>query len=349
MDNTLTASDRSILADVTSFIHQGTYSQKIELCRFLREQLRHVVLADLITIQELPLRIELIIKFHNLLKAGFASEKEYDFTNLQIAIFLLMPVKTLQSLHPYTSTIANSLTLQRLVPSLVHGVFPDGSSIYPSRVAITSKSICQNDQEREKCLLRDQRVCVLTKATGANPCHIAPVGLTTNQANMYTFTDSIFMNKLMGDIGIQISRIMVTDSLGAFEKSWNMLCLHPTLCKWWSECLFGLKCLEVAPSDDLRTVVRIQFNWMPRNEVKPYDLARGYQRTLDAMMQTAITDEQRNFFYYLKSGDSFEILFDSKVEALKMKAALDFQWVAVRLAAMSGISKEWKWESDDDD
>ncbi|KAJ4857780.1 hypothetical protein T069G_08677 [Trichoderma breve] len=236
--------------------------------------------------QELPLRLELIIKFRKRLKENFAISKEpYDFTNLQIAIFLLMPVETLRYLPQDTSPIMNSLTLQRLLPFLVHGIFPDGSSIYPARVAVTSKSICQNDKEREKCLLRDQRVCALTNVTIENPCYIAPVGLTANQANMYAFTDSILINKLMGDIGVQISRTMVTDSLGAFEKSWNMLCLHPTLCKWW------------------------------------------------------------NFFHLLQPGDSFEILVDSQEEALKMKAALEFQWVAVRLAALSGTSKEWKWES----
>ncbi|KAL7792807.1 hypothetical protein V8C43DRAFT_322151 [Trichoderma afarasin] len=346
MNNTLTASDHSILTDVTFFIQQGTYSQKVELCRFLREQLRHAVLDELITMQELPLRVELIKKFRKRLKENFAISKEpYDFTNLQIAIFLLMPVETLRYLPQDTSPITNSLTLQRLLPFLVHGIFPDGSSIHPSRVAITSKSICPNDKEREKCLLRDQRVCALTNVTIENPCYIAPVGLTANQANMYAFIDSILINKLMGDIGVQISRIMVTDSLGAFEKSWNMLCLHPTLCKWWSECLFGLKYLEMVTSGDGRTVVRIQFFWMPRNEIKPENLAEHpYQRTLDAMMKSVFTYEQRNFFHLLQPGDSFEILVDSEEEALKMRAALEFQWVAVRLAALSGTSKEWKWD-----
>ncbi|KAL6693290.1 hypothetical protein J3F84DRAFT_350695 [Trichoderma pleuroticola] len=161
---------------------------------------------------------------------------------------------------------------------------------------------------------------------------------------MDTFTDSIILSKLMGDVGVQISRIMATDSPGAFNQSWNMLYLHPTLCTWWSECLFGLKYLGMVTNDDGSTVIQIQFNWMPKNEVKPYHRVEPpYDGAIDAMLQTTVTDEQGDFFYYLSSRASFEVTVDNREEALKMKAALEFQWLAVRFAAMSGFTRFWKW------
>lgn len=151
----------------------------------------------------------------------------------------------------------------------------------------------------------------------------------------------------MGDVWKQISRIMAMDPFGAFRKSWNMLCLHPTLCMWWSECLFGLKYLDMATNDDGSTVIQIQFNWMPRNKIIANRVAEPpYDSTIDAMLQTTVSDEQRNFFYHLASGASFEVTVDNKEEAFKMKAALEFQWLAVRLAAMCGITKCWELGQD---
>lgn len=151
----------------------------------------------------------------------------------------------------------------------------------------------------------------------------------------------------MGDVWVQISRIMATDSIGAFNKSWNMLCLDSALCKYWAPCLFGLKYLEMVTNDDGSTVVQIQFHWMPINEIKSrYGVEPPYDSTVDAMLQTTTTGVPRNPYYYLKSGTSFGVAINSKEEALKMKAALELQWVAVRLAALSGISKEWGYEGD---
>lgn len=105
----------------------------------------------------------------------------------------------------------------------------------------------------------------------------------------------------------------------------------------------------MATNDDGSIVIQIQFNWMPRNEAIPYHRVEPpYDNAIDAMLQTTVTDEQRDFFYFLSSGASFEVIVDNKEEALKMKAALEFQWLAVRLAAMSGFARFWQWGLEQD-
>ncbi|KAK4077011.1 uncharacterized protein Triagg1_3978 [Trichoderma aggressivum f. europaeum] len=347
MDNAFDISDEAILADATAFLAEATESQKKKLCRFLREHPRRVTLDSIFPEKELSLRLELIGELRRRLQQDFGtSEEPFHFSNIQIAALSLMSVETLQDLRQDASFMMTDSTLYYHLPFLVHGTFPAARNIFAAMVTqIASKSIYRNNQGHEKCFLKDLRVCVLTGTTYAIPCYIAPVGLTTSHMNMDTVTDSIFLSKLMGDVGVQIGRIMATDSLGAFNKSWNMLCLHPTLCKWWSECLFGLRYLDMATNDDGSTAIQIQFNWMPRNEVEPdLRVEPAYDGAIDAMLQITVTDEQRDFFYYLSSGASFEVTVDNREEALKMKAALEFQWVAVRLAAMSGFARFWKWE-----
>lgn len=83
------------------------------------------------------------------------------------------------------------------------------------------------------------------------------------------------------------------------------------------------------------------------NEIKPHQRVEPpYDRAIDAMLENIDTGELRN--YNLRSGASFSVTINSKEEALKMKAALELQWLTIRLAALSGTSKEWEYDDDSD-
>lgn len=121
-----------------------------------------------------------------------------------------------------------------------------------------------------------------------------------------------------------------------------MICLHPLVRMWWSECLFGLKCLGIDTNGEQSTV-KIQFHWMPINTVKPHQLAEPpYDKAVDTMLESMVSDVQGGYFHGLESGQTFEIQLASE-DAQRMKAALDVQWVAVRLAALSGAARSWEW------
>ncbi|KAL7943755.1 hypothetical protein V8C42DRAFT_328364 [Trichoderma barbatum] len=121
-----------------------------------------------------------------------------------------------------------------------------------------------------------------------------------------------------------------------------MICLHPLLHQWWAECLFGLECLGIVPNDDKHSSVQIKFHWMPKNSVKPHQLAElPYDEVIDTMLHISPPNTEQEYFPELKSGQIFEIQLVSE-DAIKMKAGLDLQWVAVRLAAMSGAARAWK-------
>ncbi|KKP01869.1 hypothetical protein THAR02_06034 [Trichoderma harzianum] len=146
---------------------------------------------------------------------------------------------------------------------------------------------------------------------------------------------------------------MIRGSLGSLDKSWNMICLHPTLQTWWSQGLFGLKCLGLIPQGDGRsTRVQIQFYWMPRNGINPHDLVKPpYETAINEMLQTVtlqhgggiVADVQRDSFHELETGQTFEIVVDNE-DAIKMKEAFDVQWAVVRLAALSGAAGVWALE-----
>ncbi|KAF3067840.1 hypothetical protein CFAM422_008441 [Trichoderma lentiforme] len=348
MDSTLDVSDHAILTEVTAFLAQVTAYQKKQLCQFLQEQPRHVPLDSLLSEKELPIKLELIGELRRRLHEDFGtSRKPFHFSNIQLAALSLMSVETLQDLRQDTISVMRASTPHYQLPFLFHGEFPSGTDAFAPMVNHDTRKISHLNNEQEKCFLRDQRRCVLTKATAVEPCYIAPVGLAGIYIDMDVFTDSTFLSQLLGDVWVQISRIMATDYPGAFKYSWNMLCLHPTLCRYWAQCLFGLKYLEMTANDDGSTVVQFQFHWMPINGIKSCKRVEPpYDDAIDAMLQTTTTDVPRYWYcnYHLKSGDSFSVAVNSKEEAVKMKAALELQWVAVRLAALSGISKEWGCE-----
>lgn len=170
-----------------------------------------------------------------------------------------------------------------------------------------------------------------------------PSSVAENKAEISAFITPVFLSVLLGRSGFEIGRILLKGTPNAFEESWNMICLHPLLRMWWSECLFGLKCLGV-DSDGEHSTVKIQFHWMPINTVKPHQRVEPpYDKAIDTMLESMVSEVQKGYFHGLESGQTFEIQLASEEDATKMKAALDVQWIAVRLAALSGAARSWEW------
>ncbi|PNP44217.1 hypothetical protein THARTR1_11108 [Trichoderma harzianum] len=60
------------------------------------------------------------------------------------------------------------------------------------------------------------------------------------------------------------------------------------------------------------------------------------------MLESMVSEVQEGYFHGLKSGQTFEIQLASEEDAKKMQAVLNAQWVAVRLAALSGAARSWE-------
>ncbi|KAL6881411.1 hypothetical protein J3F83DRAFT_722189 [Trichoderma novae-zelandiae] len=213
-----------------------------------------------------------------------------------------------------------------------------------------------------QCFFRDGQACILTSAALPEACHILPFAVTADDTHsMLLLSWPQFTDALIGDSHIRLANIM-RGGRGALDKAWNMLCLQPTLHAWWSQCLFGLKCIGVNPGDDgVHSTVQIQFQWMPRNAVRPHAPAQlPYDAAVGAMLETVehadgrgiVADVQRDSFHELQSGHMFEVALLNE-DAINMKLVLDLRWAAVKLSALSGAAGVWQrggdlWDDDGD-
>ncbi|PTB49664.1 hypothetical protein M431DRAFT_126057 [Trichoderma harzianum CBS 226.95] len=327
MDETSDISDSAILANVTAFLAQGTESQKKQLCTFLRAQSSYMYSAPnaILPTEELAVKLGSIEELRKN-EEQWSFQKPFHFSYIQLATLCLTPTETLKEfLHP-----------KQFLPSVLYPEHWLNIRMGPLRHLMSHSN-------SGLCKLRDQRTCILTKAANPDVCRIMPSSVAENKAEISAFITPVFLSDLLGRSGYKIGRILLRGTPNTFEESWNMICLHPLLRMWWSECLFGLKCLGVDSNGEHFTV-KIQFHWMPMNSVRPHQLVEPpYDKATSAMLESMASDVQEGYFHGLKSGQIFEIQLPSEEDAEKMKAALDVQWVAVRLAALSGAARSWEW------
>ncbi|KAL7907008.1 hypothetical protein GGI35DRAFT_457486 [Trichoderma velutinum] len=342
MDETSDVSDPAILADVTAFLAQGTANQKKHLCRFLRAQSSYMHSSPdaILPAEELAVKLGIIEELRKY-QDRYSHRKPFHFSYIQLATLCLIPTDILQEfLGSKVLDLCCVLYPEPYLNILIQWKHP-AASIEDERRGLPVIS-SSSREEREKCLTRDQRTCILTKTANPDVCRIMPSSVAESKAEISAFLSPVFLYALLGDSGSNIRWVLFDAIPGTLDKSWNMLCLHPLVRMWWSECLFGLKCLGIESNGEHSTV-KIQFHWMPMNSVKPHQLVEPpYDKAVDAMLESMVSDVQGGYFHGLESGQTFEIQLASE-DAIKMKAALDVQWVAVRLAAMSGAARSWEW------
>lgn len=126
--------------------------------------------------------------------------------------------------------------------------------------------------------------------------------------------------------------------------SWNMISLDPDLPRLWKENFFGIQCLGILPIDRQASAIWLQFHWMPRNQLDYRRRAELSMDTIQNMLQNippeenAVVEKYRNRTQHpLESGHIFSIRM-GKQEAISMKRVMDFRWVIVRIAAISGLA-----------
>ncbi|KAL6823755.1 hypothetical protein V8C40DRAFT_279715 [Trichoderma camerunense] len=371
-------SDAAILADTAVFLGRGTVNQKMQLRKFLVAQPSFITPSSLIPIEELTTRLDIIEDIRTFWEQCKSEDedrpKAFHLSYIQVSTLLLMPLNALQGLRGQILSIEKvlnppdimemlSLMVQGKLPAPTAGTKRARSKGTSEGSANSAKSSYRNTREREKCCLRDQKACILTKAASPQACHVIPYAVTANHTNIDAYMKNNVVQGLLGNPGEQIARIIKKGSLSSLDKSWNMICLHPTLHTWWSQCLFSLKCLGLIPQGDGRsTRVQIQFYWMPRNGINPHELVKPpYETAISEMLQTVtlqhgggigiVADVQRDSFHALETGQTFDIVADNE-DAVKLKEALDVQWAIVRLAAMSGaagvLALEDNSDKDDD-
>ncbi|KAL7931923.1 hypothetical protein V8C35DRAFT_282256 [Trichoderma chlorosporum] len=353
--------DQALFADLATFLARATLNQKQQLQTFLVSQPGYLTPVSLLPLDELTTRYEIIEQLRRQFPQLLNREGPFPFFSyIQISALLLVPMNVLQSLSEDPISLLSVLIPQQALRLSIDGRFSneDGTKKRKSSLASAdasnnsagssgkgnAKSLHRNANERDKCYDRDGQMCVLTKAALPDACHILPFAITSNIQSLTTYLQSSLITMLEGPEAL-LHQVIRRDLLDSLDKSWNMICLHPTLRRWWSKQLFGLKCLGLI-NNGASTQVQIQFYWMPRNGLKPYDLVQPpYDNAVTEMLQTVVTpnnheiiaDVQRDSFHQLETGHTFEIVVETE-DAVKMKAAFDLQWAIVRLAAISGAA-----------
>jgi len=166
---------------------------------------------------------------------------------------------------------------------------------------------------------------------------------------------------------------LISERLGCSDRTWNMISMNKQMHDWWSNARFGLKCLGIYPDGEDIWVVRLQFHWMKRQDMRDpyreitltaeevkkfieglttyYDDADKHDDESEAAASAA--DARSN--WALRSGRIFQIRMGPGEEpemtaqrmAEKMKAMLDFQWNCIRISVMSGAAGSPEFLEDD--
>ncbi|KAL7784277.1 hypothetical protein V8C43DRAFT_325649 [Trichoderma afarasin] len=325
--------------------------------------------TPIIRLEEIEPRLELIAAIEEAYdKSPCMAQRDdhgdFQFTALQLVYLLVIPMEHLRGISatpmvPYIPYIK----LENYLLFMVQGRLPDDAIIDRGTASTVSPddthslstgsgiSIDEDANERAKCIARDGGVCVLTGAALPDICHIVPFEINATQAGLAHYREHFSHLTRLLDKESHAEVIGLLDSgLGCSYKSWNMLCLHPTLGDWWRKCLIGLKFLGMIPFSHQvgYHTVQLQFYWMPRgHDIFPQDSAQLDRDMIQEMLQITeqnddpIAESQKYNSSLLQTGQVFSLNMPTK-DAIKMKLMIDIQWANARLAAMSGLSGNWE-------
>ncbi|KAL6878780.1 hypothetical protein J3F83DRAFT_723888 [Trichoderma novae-zelandiae] len=360
--------DAAVLEAIRSFCSRPSTSQRAKdgLLRFLNDDPPFSEITPILPMEEMEIRLETIEKVRKLAEEE-SRGISLHLNMLQVATLLVMPMDSLryvlQAARTWPGSIDPYLAAGAFLSLLSKGKLPGGSrrasdnTSQPSSAtgASSSKRMDRDRTERQKCLDRDHRSCIFTKAAHPEACHIIPFALTASQDSLEILASQrILSNALLDHDTAHWFKYFVGTTVGSSDKSWNMLSLTPTLHAWWGKALFGIKCLGIIPHDNQRSKVKLQFHWMPSHSRKPGDIiAPPYQDVIQGAAESRaiqeranieiIADARRDSFRELESGQTFEVVVD-KEDAENMKMALDVQWAVMRIQAISGAAGDWEFE-----
>lgn len=204
----------------------------------------------------------------------------------------------------------------------------------------------RNNSESMKCRQRDGHRCIITKTDCPQVCHVVPFSWSGSGCAevmsklFYGMTDRY----LLGGDGVD-DEMRVELMSGNSDKSWNMICLSPSLHTWWGKAYFGLKYLGLMPSESgnaqSKVTVTLEFRWLKQN---PYSKAtdtlnqqqqHDFRAKLVEAPQPAVAANVCPSNRPILSGQTFDVTLD-EIDAPKFITVIKIQWALVQLAAMSG-------------
>lgn len=150
---------------------------------------------------------------------------------------------------------------------------------------ITSLGSAQSDtsqgrsrDEKDSCLTLDRDVCIVTGKPHPHVCHIIPFTWSKSTASQTTIKPLRALIAQYLGLSNDDDTFTAIDSLvhspGSSDRTWNMICLTPTLHDWWGRGYFAFKFLGATPNTNMTSTVTLQFVWMPRYIQHSPDKAR---------------------------------------------------------------------------
>ncbi|KAL6410089.1 hypothetical protein AUP68_06499 [Ilyonectria robusta] len=254
------------------------------LVRLLDGRPDHVKPLDLVPMDELEQRLLAIEKLLQRLKPTTPAGGpflESNFTALQTAVLLMMPLASLQTVSRSQSRNITALQLRDLnelfdccerafidvrtmSPLPSKRKTPAGNG--PSTPARQSTQVdgdqgeTQGDRaERDKCYNQDHGRCVVTGISNPHVCHIIP----------YTWNNTAYRQQYARRLTLALILVshenthlhVLQQGIGSSDKVWNMVSLSPLLHFWWSKGFFAFKCMGITPVDgsDNLSEITLQF------------------------------------------------------------------------------------------
>ncbi|CAK7224418.1 hypothetical protein SEUCBS140593_005563 [Sporothrix eucalyptigena] len=331
----------------------------------------------------------------NIIATTTGSDQTFQFTSAQVSALFLAPLSRLQYFvtmtapdkgaserDMYAGSIQSSLTgLHDNIRYFLQGQHPDAASKKrktpgqePQPVegprgenpVQGTDYVSRNEQEKKKCLARDQHRCIFTSSIHPQACHIVPFAFNSTRTNQRDYTTRFAINiqrLFFASLDEEESCLnLLSTGLGSSDKAWNMLSINPYLHAWWARPYWAVECLGIEPVENGYAVI-LAFHWMPHsdNDItpdQPVRLESDMLGTLDALADRrsygdGLAPDKQGFpnaiqhdsFQPIVSGQEFRVVHETPEDAQRMRKMVDIQWACVRLAAMSGAAGP----SDDDD
>ncbi|KAB5522171.1 hypothetical protein GE09DRAFT_1065865 [Coniochaeta sp. 2T2.1] len=196
-------------------------------------------------------------------------------------------------------------------------------------------------EERDKCLSRDRRQCVVTSSTDPGCCHIMPGRFKQDRAGTRTVPQLRHsMAALFGDRSWLMYEYHDWDTVASTDRHWNMLTIDHELLDEGGRRFWALKYERMTTREDGKFLLEGRFFWLrrrngsPLEEVDPLLDGPRFLRQLAGLHGSPGKGSQP-----LVSGRAFEVSLETKREAEKMKSMMEFQWACAVIAAMSGAGR----------
>lgn len=207
--------------------------------------------------------------------------------------------------------------------------------------------------EAWKCAKRDGNACLMIGTGKPWVCHVVPYTWNNNQANVRKTKEVIWYLQAFfsQDWLLRYSPYLLAERFpGGSDKAWNSLCLQIDNYIWWKcDARFGFKCLDIrSTTNDGKSVVILQLNWMPRRAINPAKLMslQGQDNDFDKMVECAKSFHQHGSPPSIHDLSGFSIPSGHLIhvpmsisEAIDFKAMIDLQWAMIVVAAFCGAAR----------